>query len=87
MAGKVDRDPGETTFSVGGSKDTSTSKGRGGWVVMVWNVERIAWLALETLLAAPGHVLDHEEGSVRDEHHVECAMSNDGALATLNDSW
>lgn len=53
---------------------------------MVWDVERITGFSVEALGSAPGHVLDHEQGAVGDEDHVERGMAYDGTFAALNDA-
>ncbi|KAB8737527.1 hypothetical protein FH972_026486 [Carpinus fangiana] len=51
---------------------------------MIRYKERRHRLLLEALLAAPSHVLDHHERAVADEHIVELAVRDDGALQTLD---
>ena len=49
--------------------------------VLVIGDEEVGRRALaEALGAVPGHVLDHEEGTVGDEDHVESAVGDDGAV-------
>lgn len=52
---------------------------------MIRHEELRAGPLLEALRAAPGHVLDHEQGAVSDEDHIESAVGHDGALEALDD--
>lgn len=87
VAGKINTDPGEASLSVGSTEDTSACEGGVAWVIMVRHIEWVGWLRLESLLTSPGHVLDHEERTVGDEHHVKSAVANDSTLAALNNTW
>lgn len=51
------------------------------------DVEVVARLRLEALQAAPGGILDLEEGSVCDEYHVEKTVGDDHVLCSLDDAW
>lgn len=52
------------------AQNSRGSKGGGGELGVVWDVEGIGGFACETLSSAPGHVLDHEKGTIGDEDHV-----------------
>lgn len=65
-------DPSQSTFSVSCSHPTGAGKGLDVVVDVVGgDVEDAVRLVQETLLAVPGHVLDHEEGTVGDESVVQ----------------
>ena len=52
---------------------------------VIRHVELVSRLALETLRAVPGHVLDHQQCAVGDEYVVEAAVRDDCPVETLDD--
>lgn len=60
----------EVSLCVCSAQNSRGSKGGGGELGVVWDVEGIGGFACETLSSAPGHVLDHEKGTIGDEDHV-----------------
>lgn len=51
------------------------------------DVQAVAGCLLEALEAAPGGVLDLQDGAVGDEDHVEQAVGDDHILRALDDAW
>lgn len=54
-------------------------------LTMIRHEELVGRPCLEALHAAPGHVLDHEQGAVGDEDVVEEAVGDDRAVEALDD--
>jgi hypothetical protein len=53
---------------------------------VVWDVEGLGGFGMEALFAAPGHVLDHEHGTVGNQDHVERGMAYNGTFAALDNT-
>ncbi len=78
--------PGKTTLGVCCTHDTCTCVSLDGAGRVVWHVEGLLWLLLETLLAAPCDVLKHQKGAVGDEDVVHLAVGDDCPLETVDNA-
>ena len=70
-----------------GPENTSTGQRRRILLSVVGHVEIVLRRRLETLLAVPGHVLDHEERTVGNQDVIQRAMTDDGFVEALDDLW
>lgn len=66
MARQIDADKGQAALGDGASKHTGACKCRIRDVVVIGDVEGVGGRGLEALEAAPGHVLDLEQGAICD---------------------
>lgn len=51
---------------------------------VVWNVELLTGILLQSLGSVPGHILNSKKSTVRAQEHVQVAGSNDGVISVFN---
>lgn len=67
------------------AKDPAPGQGTQAGFGMIGHEELLRRSGLETLLSAPGHVLDGEEGAVGNDDVVERAVRDHGPVQALDD--
>lgn len=86
MATKRLANPSQLALGMCSSHNALCAQTRKTHILMVGDEEFVLGLVLEALLAAPGHVLDGQEGAVVEEDEVEFAMHDDGAVEIVDDA-
>jgi hypothetical protein len=78
-------DPSQLALGVGSSHNTLCAQASQANIIMVRHKERILGRGLETLHAAPSHVLDSHESAIVQQDEVEFTVTNDGAVERIDE--